>query len=173
MVEPRLTLRYTPEKRDYVRASRTLAIKSSWFLILAVVILLVLAGSAVILVNNDFGGPVLRNVALILFLACLVYIVYFLFLIPIQLGKAYQANEHLQQERNLVFWNAHLEMEIGGGSVELPWKDLKRVVDGGNYTLLIFEGDQKVFPFIPKHAFDDRTKKAFLDFIQSKSIPVI
>jgi len=172
-VEPRLTLRYTPEKRDYVRASRTLAMKSSWFLILAVLILLVLTGSAVILLNTDFGGPALRNVALILFLACLVYVIYFLFLIPIQLGKAFQANQHLQMERILVFGDAHLEMKIGEGSVELPWKDLKRVVDGENYTLLIFEGDQKVFPFIPKYAFNDRTKQAFLDFIRSKTIPVI
>jgi hypothetical protein len=173
LVEPRLTLHYTPEKRDYVRASRTLAMKSSWFLVLVVLILLLLAGSAVILVNTDLGGPALRNVALILFLACLVYVIYFIFLIPIQLGKAYQANDHLQQQRTLVFWDAHLEMIIGERSVELHWKDLKRVVDGGNYTLLIFEGDQKVFPFIPKQAFDDRTKQAFLGFIQSKSIPVI
>lgn len=172
-MEPKLTLYYTPTQRDYVRASRALAMKSSWFLIIAVIILAVLAGSAVILVNPGIGGPTMRNAALITFLVCLVYVVYFIFLIPIQLGKAYKTNEHLRQERILSFYDDHLHMRIGTGGVELPWKNLQRVVDGQNYTLLIFEGEQKVFPFIPKRAFDEGSKPAFLAFFQSKSIPVI
>lgn len=172
-METKLTLHYTPAKRDYVRASRALAMKSSWFLILAVMILLVLAGSAVILVSPGFGGETLRNIALITFLVCLVYAGYFIFIIPIQLGKAFKTNEHLQQERILSFHDDHLHMRIGTGSVELPWENLQRVVDGGKYYLLIFEGDEKVFPFIPKRAFDESTREAFLEFFHAKSILVI
>ncbi len=173
LMEQQLTLRYTPEKQDYVRASRTLALKSSWFVYLAVVVLLVLAVSGFILANPGIIGPTIRNIAMILFMVCLVYVIYFILIIPIQLAKAYKTTEHLRQERILIFWDDHLQMHIGEDSVLLPWEDLRRVVAGKKYYLLIFEAEQKVFPFIPKRGLDDGDRQVFLEFFQSKSIPVI
>ncbi len=172
-MEQKLTIRYTPEKRDYVRASRALAMKSTWFIYVALVILLVLAGSGIILANPEMVAPSLRGIATILFLMCLVYVIYFVFIIPIHLAKAYKTNKHLQQERILVFWDDHLQMRIGKSSVSLNWEDLKRLVAGKNYYLLVFEGEEKVFPFIPKRDLDENDRQAFLEFFQSKSIQVI
>ena len=172
-MEHQLTLRYTPEKQDYVRASRALALKSSWFVYLALLILLVLAGSGFILVNPAIVGPMIRGIAVILFVVCLVYVIYFVFIIPIHLARAYKRTEHLRQERILIFWKDHLQMEIGGGSLSLSWEDLRRVVAGKKYYLLIFEDEQKVFPFIPRRGLDDGDRRAFLEFFQSKSIPII
>lgn len=173
-MEPLITIQYTPEKRDYVRASRLLARNSPWFLVVAVVVLLAMLGSAVILMVPRVGGGTLRQVAPIVLLVSLVYSVYFLFLIPLQLGRAFKSNEHLRMERTLTFLATHLHMQIGGQSVDLPWDTLQRVIDGGEYFLLIFQGDEQVYPFIPGRALaDPSTRAAVLAFFRAKSIPVL
>lgn len=170
-MEAKLILRYTPEKQDYIRASRALAFKSAWFINLAVVIVVVMAGSGLILASPGIGGEILRNVALVLFVLSLVYMVYFAIAIPIQLGKAYEKREHLRQERVMTFGEDHLHMQIGEGHVDLPYQDLRRIVVGKRYYLLIFEGERKVFPFIPTRGLDEAERQAFMAFFQSKSIP--
>jgi hypothetical protein len=173
-MEPILTIRYTPEKRDYVRASRTLARKSTGFLVLAAVTLLVMISSAVILVIPAIGGGTLRRIAIIALLVGVVYVLYYLFLVLIQLNRAFNANETLRMERKLTFFDDHLRMKLGDQAIELPWENFKRVIDGGEYFLLIYEGSEQVYPFIPDRAFTgDSTKQAFLEFIRAKSIPVI
>ncbi len=170
-MEPIITLEYTPEKRDYVRASRVLARKSPWFIIVGAVILLVMLASAVILFVPTVGSDGLRRVAPVVLVASLGYALYFLLLIPWQLGRAYQSNEHLRMTRILNFYDSHLEMHIGEKSAELPWEILQQVIDGGDYLLMLFKGDQQVFPFIPSRAVKDR--QALVDFFKAKSIPVI
>lgn len=173
-MEPILTIRYTPEKRDYVRASRTLARKSKGFLVLAAVTLLVILVSVVILVFPGIGGANLRRIATIALFVGVVYVLYYLFLVPIQLNRAFKANETLRAERKLTFFDDHLRMKLGDQAIELPWENFKRVIDGGEYFLLIYEGSEQVYPFIPDRAFtDDGAKQAFLEFIRAKSIPVI
>lgn len=173
-MEPILTLQYTPEKRDYVRASRVLARKSPWFLIVGVVILLAMLASVVIMIMPDVGSDGLRRTAPVVLVASLGYALYFLLFIPIQLGRAYRSNEHLRMARILTFFDTHLEMRIGEQRVELPWAILQQVIDGGDYLLMLFKGDQQVFPFIPNRAFDDgHTRQTVIDFFKAKTIPVI
>lgn len=172
-MEKQLTLQFTPEKRDYARASRALAVKSPWFIYAALVILLVLAGSGFILANPGIAGTTIGGIAMILFMVCLVYIIYFVFIIPIHFSQAYKNTEHLRQERILIFRERNLLMKIGKDSVSLPWDDLKRVTLDSHYYILLFEGDKKVFPFIPRRGLDDEDQRAFLEFFQSKSIPII
>ncbi len=173
-MEPILTLQYTPEKRDYVRASRVLARKSPWFLIVGAVILVAMLGAAVILILPGVGSDGLRQTAPVVLVASLGYALYFLLLIPIQLGRAYQSNPHLRMPRILTFFDSHLEMRIGEQSVELPWAILQQVIDGGDYLLMLFKGDQQVFTFIPNRAVDDGlTRQVVIGFFKAKSIPVI
>jgi hypothetical protein len=173
-MEPRLTIRFTPEKGDYVRASRTLAKKSLWFLVLAGVILLAVIGSVLLVIFPGFGGENLRSIAHIVLVAGVVYLLYYLFMIPWQLGRAYKANEHLRMERTLTFFDTHLTMGFGERGVDLPWENLQKVVDGGDYYLMMFKGDQLVYPFIPGRAVPDALdREALLTFFREKSIPVI
>lgn len=173
-MEPILTIQYTPEKRDYVRASRVLARKSPWFLFVAVILLLAMIGSAVILIVPSVGSNTLERFAPIVLLVSLVYALYFLFLIPLQLGRAFKSNEHLRMTRTLTFLDSHLHMQIGEQSVDLRWDALQRVIDGGEYFLLIFQGDEQVYPFIPTRAIADiYTKNSLFAFFRAKSIPVI
>jgi hypothetical protein len=173
-MEPRLTIHFTPERGDYVRASRTLAQKSPWFLALAGLILLAVIGSALLVIFSRLGGENLRSLAPIVLLVGLVYLLYYVFMIPWQLGRAYKANEHLRLERTLTFFDTHLRMGFGERSVDLPWENLQKVVDGGDYYLMIFKGDQLVYPFIPGRAIPEvHDREALLAFFGEKSIPVI
>jgi hypothetical protein len=173
-MEPRLTIRFTPEKEDYVRASRTLAQKSPWFMALAGLILLAVIGSVLLVIFPSLGGENLRSMAHIVLLVSVVYLLYYLFMIPWQLGRAYHANEHLRLERTLSFFDTHLRMGFGDRAVELPWENLQKVVDGGDYFLMMFKGDQLVYPFIPGRAITDmRDREVLLAFFGEKSIPVI
>ena len=157
-----------------MRASRTLAQKSPWFLVLAGLILLAVIGSALLLIFPGLGGENLRSIAQIVLMAGVVYLLYYLFLIPWQLGRAYQANEHLRLERTLTFFDSHLRMVFGDRGVDLPWENLQKVVDGGDYYLMMFKGEQLVYPFIPARAFlDTHDRDALLAFFREKSIPVI
>jgi hypothetical protein len=173
-MEPRLTIRFTPEKGDYVRASRTLAQKSPWFLVLAGLILLAVIGSALLVIFPGLGGENLRSIAHIVLVVGVVYLLYYLLMIPWQLGRAYQANEHLRMERTLSFFDTHLRMAFGERGVDLPWENLEKVVDGEEYYLMIFKGDQLVYPFIPGRAVPDRRdREVLLAFFEEKEIKVI
>ena len=173
-MEPRLTLSFTPEKQDYIRASRILSRKSPWFLILAAVILLLVMGSGLLLIFPGLAGDYLQGVAPFVLIAGLVYLLYVLFLIPMQLSKAYQTKSHLSMARTLTFYESHLRMRIGDQGVDLPWEKLRKVIDGGDYFLMLFQADEQVFPFIPGRAFEHQgTREALLKFFREKSIPVI
>lgn len=173
-MEPRLIIRFTPEKQDYVRASRILAQKSPWFLVLAGLILLAIISSALLVLFPGLGGENLRSIAHIVLLTGIVYLLYYLFMIPWQLGRAYKATEHLRMERTLTFYDTHLAMGFGERGVDLPWENLQKVVDGGDYYLMIFKGNQLVYPFIPGRAVADaHTREALLAFFWEKSITVI
>lgn len=173
-MEPRLTIRFTPEKGDYVRASRTLAQKSPWFLVLVGLILLAVIGSALLVIFPGVGGENLRSIAHMVLVVGVVYLLYYLFVIPWQLGRAYQANEHLRMERTLTFFDTHLRMGFGERGVDLPWENLQKVVDGGDYYLMMFKGEQLVYPFIPGRAVPEaHDREALLSFFGEKSIQVI
>lgn len=173
-MEPILTISYTPEKQDYIRASRILSKKSPWFLVLAAVIVLLVIGSGLVLIFNGLAGDYIQGVAPFVLIAGLVYLLYIFFLIPMQLSKAYQNKTHLRMGRTLNFFNAHLTMEIGDQYVDLPWSNLSKVIDGGDYFLMLFQGDEQVFPFIPGRAFKNQAdREVLLKFFKEHSIPVI
>ena len=173
-MEPILTLSYTPEKQDYIRASRVLSKKSPWFLILAAIIILLIMGSGIVLLFPGLAGASIQSAAPFMLIAGLVYLLYIFFLIPMQLSKAYQDKSHLRMARTMRFYPSQVMMEIGDQSVNLPLENLSRVIDGGEYCLMLFRGDEQVFPFIPARAFENpEDKDRLLDFFRAQSIPVI
>ena len=174
VMERVLTLVFTPEKRDYVRASRVLSKQSKWFLVLSAVILLVGIGSGVLLLFPGLAGVDLQGVAPFVFIGSVVYMLYILWLIPLQLKRAYRTNPHMRLTRTLTFFESYLNLHMGEENVYLPWENLRQVIDDGNYLLLLFKGDQQVFPFIPGRAFDPlSSREQVLKFFRDKSIPVI
>ena len=173
-MEPRLTLGFTPEKRDYIRASRILSKKSPWFLVLAVIIVLLAIVSGILLIFPGLAGNYLQRMAPFNLVAGMVYLLYVLFLIPMQLSKAYQTKPHLSMPRTLFFYDSHLSMRVGDQSVDLPWENLRKVIDGGNIFLMLFQAEEQVFLFIPARAITHQvTRDAVLMFFREKSIPVI
>jgi hypothetical protein len=172
-LEPTLTIRFKPVKEDYILASRALGKKSPLFLSLAALVFLAMVGAVVVLIFPAVGNPAWQNIALIVLLVGVFYIIYYIVLIPMQLSRAYQSNAHLQSERHFTFTDQHIRMKIGENATELAWENIKQVIDGGQFYLLIYQADERVYPFIPKRAFaDDETQRLFLQMLESKSIKV-
>ncbi|MFU8826316.1 MAG: hypothetical protein ACNA70_02375 [Brevefilum sp.] len=173
-MDPILTLSYTPEKRDYIRASRLLLKKSPWFLFLAGLIALLVVGAGIVLAFPGLVGAQLRSAAVFVLLFGLAYLVYILLLIPVQLNKAFKTKPHMRMARTLHFFTSHLHMRIGEDGVELPWEHLHQVIDGGDGLLMLFRGEERVFPFIPERAFENRRDRdVLMAFFREKSIPVL
>jgi hypothetical protein len=143
-------------------------------MILSAVIVLLVMASGIVLLVPGLAGEYFQGVAPFVLIAGLVYLLYVFFLIPMQLSKAYQAKSHLRMARRMTFYHTHVTMQIGDQSVNLPWDNLSKVIDGGDYCLMLFRGDEQVFPFIPARAFvNPSDREVLLHFFKENSIPVI
>lgn len=168
-----LTLRFTPQKKDYIRASRALAARTPGFWVIGGVILLVMVASGAVLLIPSLGQPSWKNIALIALLVGAFYVIYYFVFIPLQLGKAFKDNAYLQKERQLVFSEEGVMMQVGDKSSRLVWENFNRVMDAGDSYLLIYEGTDKIYPFIPARAFDSgELKEAFCKMLEEKGIPL-
>ncbi|MEA3327320.1 MAG: hypothetical protein U9R53_08435 [Chloroflexota bacterium] len=172
-MESKLELTYTPEKKDYVKASRALAKKTTLFIILAGVLALGVIASAVILLVPSIGNATWRNIAVAVLWVGIFYVVYYLVLIPVQLSRAYKKNEFMKMERRFTLTDANLLMAIGDKSQELEWEHLRKVIYDGGLYLMVYKEDSPVYPFIHERAFkDDAEKAAFENFLKEKSITI-
>jgi hypothetical protein len=172
-MEAPLIIRFKPDKQDYVRASRTLASKSPTFVILAAVIGLMMIGAVVVLVVPSVGDASWANIALVALFVGVFYVLYYFLIIPWQLARTFKGNDYLQTERIFRFSDAHITMNVGNRSSDLPWENFEKVIEGPELYLLIYRSDERVYPFIPKRAFEDEAAElAFRQNFVAKSIPV-
>jgi hypothetical protein len=173
MANAPLTIRYTPEAKDYVRASRELAKNTTSFKIMAAILIVAMLVSLVILLVPSVGDQSWKNIALVFFIVGVFYVVYFFAIIPFQLKSAYKKNEHLQVQREFTLKDEGLGVKVGGEGTELKWENLSRVIDAKDFYLMVYKGTQKLYFFIPERAFDEHlTQEAFVDYLKAKSIPV-
>lgn len=172
-MENPLEIRFTPEKEDYVKASRALASKTPMFLVLAAVVGLMAIGSLVLLIFPGIGDGRYSSIATVFLIVSVFYVIYYLALIPWQLGRSFKANEYLQKERSLVFSDDAVTMRMGDKASELDWDRFERVVETADLYLLVYKADQQIYPFVPKRAFTDSTQEAtFKRVLDEKSIPL-
>lgn len=166
-----LTIKYLPEAKDYIRASRALAKKSTSFIIMAVLLILAMIAAAVILLFPSVGDQNWNNIALILLVVGVFYILYFFAVIPWQLNRAYKKNEHLQVERQFILKDDTIGVKVGDEGTELNLDYLEKVVDAQDLYLMIYKNKQKLYFFIPNRAFSEEdTEKVFLEYLEEKSI---
>ena len=172
-MDSKVKIQFTPQKNDYVHASRTLAGKSKGFLVLAAIVVLIMLAAAVLLIFPTIGDDALNNIALIVLLFGGFYVVYYLVFIPFQLSSAYKKNEYLQKDREFTITESQILMRIGDRSVELDWDGVQKLIDGRRLYLINYKGEERVYPFVPKRAFEDQTTEdAFVQLFKEKSIPV-
>ncbi len=166
-----LSIKYLPEAKDYIRASRALAKKSTSFIIMAALLILAMAAAVVILLFPSIGDQNWDNIALILLVVGVFYILYFFAVIPWQLNRAYKKNEHLQVERQFILKDETIGVKVGEEGTELDLDNLEKVVDADGLYLLVYKDKQKLYFFIPNRAFtEDVNEEAFLDYLKEKSI---
>lgn len=168
-----LVLEFTPEKTDYVRASRMLSTKTPIFLITAVIMGIITLGALTLLIFPEIGDPSWRGIAVVFLITGGFYLVYFTFLIPVQLKNAFKKNKYLQERREFTFTNENITMEIGENTSTLAWENVKKLIQSKGTYLIMYQADQRFFPFIPERAFADRAAEdGFLDYFKNKSIPI-
>jgi len=169
-----IQINYEPEKKDYIHASRVLALKAPTFLILAGIILVAMVASAVILLLPSLRQTNWQRIAIVVLLVGVFYVTYYLLFIPLQMSKAYKNNPNLQVERQITLSEEKLLMKIGEKSTELDWDHVQKVVESKDLYLIIYRGQNQVYPLLPKRAFvDPDEENAFLVFLQEKSIKVV
>ncbi len=172
-MESPLQLQFKPVKNDYVQASRALANKTPMFIVLATVTLIIMIGSVIVLVVPSIGNPIWNNVAIVSLVVGSFYLVYYFLLIPIQLGGTYKKNEYLQKERVLTVSDENVTMKVADRSSELAWENFEKVLNCKDLYILIYKADQRVYPFVPKRAFNDPgSEGAFLKFFTDHDIPI-
>ena len=172
-MEKELVFNFQPKKEDYINASRTLALKTTSFIIVGIVILLVMVASIVILVFPSIGDPSWRSAAFVGLAMGAFYLLNFLVIIPYQLSNAYKRNEALRNERTLILNDSGVSLRIGDRSTEFSWEHFQKVLKRDGFFLMIYKAEERVYPFLPERAFpDDDSKLEFLAALGSKGIPV-
>ena len=172
MTKP-LVLEFIPDKNDYVRASRMLSTKTPVFLITSALMVLITLGSLVLLIFPEIGDPSWRGIAVIFLITGAFYLVYFVFVIPIQLKNAFKKNAYLQVRRQFTLTDENINMIIDDKTSTLEWENVKRLVQSKGSYLVLYQAGERFFPFIPNRAFADQgAENAFLDFFRRKSIPI-
>lgn len=170
----KIIIEYTPEKNDYIQASKVLAKKTPSFRILAGIILLAAITSIVILFIPSPRYTGWLNVATVTLLVSAFYIFYYLVLIPYQLSRSYQRSDSLKMARRYTLGDEHVLMEIGENSSILPWEKFQKVMEGKEIYLMVYMDENRIYPLVPKRSFpDDAAREAFLTLVKSKSIPLV
>lgn len=168
-----LQVKFTPNRKDYIRASRLMALKTPIFIVLVVVTVIIIVGSLIGLVFQLFPDPTWNNVAFISLLVGGFYIVYYFIVTPAQLTKMINKNEALQKERKITFSETEVDLMIGRNTSRLPWDNFVHVFNGKTMYIMVYEEDKKTYPFLPKRAFTDPgSEKAFLQLLEERNIPV-
>lgn len=164
---------FTPDKQDYIDASRTLALKTSSFIVVGALILLVVIASIVVLLFPFIGDPSWRSAAYVGIAMGVFYIVNFWLIIPYQLSNAYKRNERLRQERTLRVGETGLSLQIGERSTDFSWEHFQKVLERNGFFLMIYKAEELIYPFLPDRAFHGETSRAdFLAFLAEKHIPI-
>ena len=168
-----LTLRFTPEAEDYVKASRTLATNSKTFIIMGGLLLVGMLGAIVVLLLPSIENPGWKNMAMIFLVVSGFYVIYYFFIIPFQLKRSYKKQAHLKTDREITLQDKQISIRIGKGDISLDWENLERVIDANDFFLMIYKDQQKIYFFVPERAFNqDVTKDAFMDVLKAKSIQI-
>lgn len=173
LMQKEMILTYLPEKKDYIKASRTLALKTTSFIIIGLLIFIVAVASVLVLIVPDLSAGSLRSAAFLGLALGAFFIINFWLIIPYQLSKAFKSNETLRKERRLNINDSGLTMHIGENADEFSWDKFQRVIENDGFYLMIYQADEPVYPFIPKRAFEKTgSKEDFLAFLEEKAIPV-
>jgi hypothetical protein len=168
-----LVFTFQPQKKDYIKASRTLALKTPSFMIIGILILLVVIASVVVLIVPTIGNPTWRSAAFVGLAMGAFYIINFWLIIPYQLSNAFKRNENLRLERTLSVSDAGVAMQVGERSTQFSWENFQMVISSDGFYLMIYKADERIYPFIPKRAFEGATTKGdFLAVLEDKMIPV-
>ncbi len=172
-MEKELVFTFQPEKKDYIKASRTLALKTTSFMIVGILIFLVVIASVVVLLVPGLGDASWRSAALVGLAMGAFYIFNFWLIIPYQLSNAFKRNENLRKARTITLSESEVRMQVGERNIEFPWENFQRVIEKDGFYLMIYKAEERIYPFLPARAFESKTsQEAFLALLDKKDLPI-
>ncbi len=173
-METPIKIRFSPERKEYIQASRLLAGKTQSFLIMAGMMGLLTIVSIVILALPSQTPSTWQNIAAIVCLVSGFFLIYYVVFIPFQLMRSYKKDPFLRETRILTFGDKKVRMTIGEKSMDMDWEDVHRVIQSRHLFLMIYKGDEDIYPFIPKRAFEDQSQlETFLQVLEKNTIPLV
>lgn len=168
-----INLHFTPVQKDYVRATRVLARKSPGFMTMAVILFVGMIASAIVMFVPGVGEPSWDSIAVVVLMIGAFYILYFVAIVPLQFAQSYKKNAYLKMEREFTISNEQMIMVVGDRTTTFDWEKFQKIIDGGDFFLMIYKAQERIYPFIPKDVFtEEGSLDAFLDLLVEKSIPV-
>jgi len=150
-----------------------MAMKTPIFVVLAIVTIVIIAGSLFGLVFQLFADATMQNVAFVSLLVGGFYLVYYFIVTPAQLTKTINKNETLQKDREFTFSDLEVDLKIGNHTSRLPWEHFLQVFNGKKMYIMVYAEGKKTYPFLPKRAFTEPgSEEAFLEILEAHNIPL-
>ncbi len=158
-----LTLKYTPEQRDYAQVLRVFFLSrlgtriSLGFLVIAfgiIIYTIATQGTAITL---------FELVWLVFPPAFVVYVIYFQ---PNRMARQAMTNEQLTTETTWEVADNGVQMSTQFGSTLLEWSDISRLVTSKEYYLILLKKNKNTFRFIPRRVFaNDADQARFVQLV--------
>ncbi len=159
-----LTLKYTPEQRDYAQVLRVFFLSrlgtriSLGFLVIAFAIIIYTIATQ--------GTPItLFEVVWLVFPPAFVaYVIYYQ---PNRMAKQAMTNEQLTTETTWEVADTGVQMSTTFGSSLLEWAEISRLVASKEYYLFLLKRNKNTFRFIPRRVFaSDADQARFVQVVR-------
>jgi hypothetical protein len=165
-----LTFTYVPTREDYLKAFRTIYLRS-WPLWSVVIIVMLAQGiciaSALLRGEVGFELGILLPFAIFVFLAF--YLTFALVIHPLTVANRVQKDERLNSPVHYEVSDAQIVFRNQFAETKLDWGSFQKVVESQDHFLLLYTVNKNAFQIIPKRAFAaPEDEQAFRDLLKAK-----
>ena len=161
-----ISFRFIPTKDDYVHSIRAFFLCDAGFkrtlVIMGIVELLIVVAA---LAGNLGDGLLLWLLAL----AMPALLVYLWVILPLNTGRQIEKNERFMSETTWELGEDQVLIKNKFSETKMDWGSFQKVVETGDYYLLVYTANKRMFQFIPKRAFESQEHAAaFREVLRQK-----
>jgi hypothetical protein len=160
-----LTMKYTPDRTDYVQVLRIFFLKQTG---IRVSLAFLAVAFAIILFSVATQSTPVTLFELLWLLLPPLFVVYILYWQPRSMSRRAMSNEQLAAETTWLVSDEGVAISSDFGSSLLTWDSLTKLVTSKDYYLLVFKTEKNFFRFLPRRAFESPEEDGlFLEQVKS------
>jgi len=163
-----LTLKYTPNQRDYASVMRLFFWQRKGTKISLVLVIIAFGVIGFMLIAK--GSPP-TFFELIWLLLPPFFVLYSFYIQPSRLASKAAADEQLVTEATWVVDDDGVRISSRFGSTDLPWTALKKLATTREYYLLLSNTNDNAFRFLPRRAFTSPTEEELFLQLAADHLP--